>query len=72
MYLKKLKGFWMGQVEEKIKTKLFSEIFADSFKVYEFIENRFELTHEEQEVIMKSISTCINDITIFLTDKKLS
>jgi hypothetical protein len=53
MYLKKLKCFWMGQVEEKIKIKLFSEIFADSFKVYEFIENRFELTHEEQEVNMQ-------------------
>jgi hypothetical protein len=62
----------MGQIEENIKVKIFTEIFGDSFKLYEFITNRFELTTEEQETIIQSINKCTDELTSFLSDKKLS
>lgn len=62
----------MGNVEEKIKTQLFNELFTDSYKMYEFIENRFDLTNEEQKNLINIINGCTNELTIFLKNKKLS
>lgn len=62
----------MGNVEEKIKTQLFNELFADSYKMYEFIENRFNLTNEEQKVLINIVNEFTNELTIFLKNKKLS
>ncbi len=62
----------MGNVEEKIKTQLFNELFTDTYKMYEFIENRFDLTNEDQKVLINIVNEFTNELTIFLKNKKLS
>lgn len=62
----------MGKIEEKIKQDLMGEIFADSFKIYEFIDNRFNLSEEEKNLIISKINGLNNDLTTILKEIKLS
>jgi len=62
----------MGKIEDKIKQDLMSEIFADSFKIYEFIDTRFKLSEEERTLIIAKINGLNNDLTNILKEIKLS
>jgi len=62
----------MGKIEEKIKQDLMSEIFTDSFKIYEFIDTRFKLSEEERTLIIAKINGLNNDLTNILKEIKLS
>jgi hypothetical protein len=62
----------MGKIEEKIKQDLMSEIFADSFKIYEFIDSRFKLDEKQRSEIISKINNLNNDLTIMLKEIKLS
>lgn len=62
----------MGKIEEKIKQDLMQEIFNDTFKVYEFIDTRFELDEENRKVIIADINELNNKLTILLKKIKLS
>lgn len=62
----------MGKIEEKIKQDLMSEIFANSFKIYEFIDTRFKLSEEERTLIISKINGLNNDLTTVLKEIKLS
>ncbi|MDX9743828.1 MAG: hypothetical protein RBT59_08435 [Arcobacteraceae bacterium] len=62
----------MGKIEDKIKQDLMGEIFADSFKIYEFIDTRFKLSEEERTLIIAKINGLNNDLTNILKEIKLS
>lgn len=62
----------MGKIEDKIKQDLMSEIFTDSFKIYEFIDTRFKLSEEERTLIIAKINNLNNDLTNILKEIKLS
>lgn len=62
----------MGKIEEKIKQDLMGEIFADSFKIYEFIDNRFKLSEEERTLIISKLNGLNNELTLILKEIKLS
>jgi len=62
----------MGKVEEKIKTDLLQEVFTDTFKIYEFIDNRFKLDEKSRSEVISKINTLNNDLTNLLKDVKLS
>lgn len=62
----------MGKIEEKIKQDLMGEIFADSFKIYEFIDSRFKLSEEERILIISKLNQLNNDLTLILKEIKLS
>ncbi len=62
----------MGKIEEKIKQDLMGEIFADSFKIYEFIDSRFKLSEEERTLIVSKLNGLNNDLTLILKEIKLS
>lgn len=62
----------MGKIEDKIKQDLMSEIFTDSFKIYEFIDGRFKLSEEERTLIIAKINGLNNDLTNILKEIKLA
>jgi hypothetical protein len=62
----------MGKIEDKIKQDLMSQIFTDSFKIYEFIDGRFKLSEEERTLIISKINGLNNDLTNILKETKLS
>ncbi len=62
----------MGKVEEKIKQELFQTIFNDSYKIYEFIENRFILEEEDKSNIIEKINKLNNELIAILNGVKLS
>ncbi len=62
----------MGAIEEKIKQDLMGQIFSDSFKIYEFIDNRFDLNEEERSLIISKLNTLNNELTQILKEIKLS
>ena len=62
----------MEKIEEKIKQDLMGEIFADSFKIYEFIDSRFKLSEEERTLIISKLNQLNNDLTLILKEIKLS
>ncbi len=62
----------MGKIEEKIKADLLQQIFTDSFKIYEFIDSRFDLNEEEKTKVIQKINTLNNDLTTILKEIKLS
>ena len=62
----------MGKIEDKIKQDLMSEIFTDTFKIYEFIDTRFKLDEKQRSEIIAKINSLNNDLTIMLKEIKLS
>jgi hypothetical protein len=62
----------MGKIEDKIKQDLMSEIFTDTFKIYEFIDTRFKLTEKQRSEIIAKINSLNNDLTVMLKEIKLS
>ena len=62
----------MGKVEEKIKQELFQTIFNDSYKIYEFIDNRFILEEEDKSNIIEKINRLNNELIAILNGVKLS
>ena len=62
----------MGKIEDKIKQDLMSEIFTDSFKIYEFIDTRFKLNETQRTEIISKINSLNNDLTVMLKEIKLS
>ena len=62
----------MGKVEEKIKQELFQTIFNDSYKIYEFIDNRFILEEEDKSNIIEKINILNNELIAILNGVKLS
>jgi hypothetical protein len=62
----------MGKIEEKIKQDLLQEIFNDTFKIYEFIDTRFNLEEKTRSEIIAKINSLNNDLTIMLQKTKLS
>ena len=62
----------MGKIEEKIKADLLQQIFNDTFKIYEFIDSRFDLNKEEKTKVIQKINTLNNDLTTILKEIKLS
>lgn len=61
----------MGKIEEKIKQDLMQEIFSDSFKIYEFIDNRFKLEEKERSEVISKINNLNNELTVLLKEMKL-
>jgi len=62
----------MGKIEDKIKQDLMSEIFTDTFKIYEFIDNRFKINEEDRTKIIAKINELNNELTTILKEIKLS
>ncbi|MCD4758670.1 MAG: hypothetical protein K8R39_10385 [Arcobacteraceae bacterium] len=62
----------MGKIEDKIKQDLMSEIFTDTFKIYEFIDTRFKLEEKQRSEIIAKINSLNNDLTVMLKEIKLS
>ncbi len=62
----------MGKIEEKIKTDLMQEVFTDTFKIYEFIDNRFKLDEKTRTEVIGKINSLNNDLTNMLKNVKLS
>ncbi len=62
----------MGKIEDKIKQDLMSEIFTDTFKIYEFIDTRFKLDEKQRNEIISKINSLNNDLTVMLKEIKLS
>ncbi len=62
----------MGKIEDKIKQDLMSEIFTDTFKIYEFIDTRFKLEEKQRSEIISKINSLNNDLTVLLKEIKLS
>ena len=62
----------MGKIEDKIKQDLMSEIFTDTFKIYEFIDSRFKLSESERTMVIAKINALNNDLTNILKEIKLS
>ena len=62
----------MGKIEDKIKQDLMSEIFTDTFKIYEFIDTRFKLDEKQRSEIIAKINSLNNDLTVMLKEIKLS
>ncbi len=62
----------MGKIEDKIKQDLMSEIFTDTFKIYEFIDTRFKLDEKQRTEIIAKINSLNNDLTVMLKEIKLS
>lgn len=62
----------MGKIEEKIKQDLIQEIFNDTFKIYEFIDTRFDLDENNRKKIISDINELNNKLTIILKTVKLS
>ncbi len=61
----------MGIIEDKIKQDLMQEIFSDSFKIYEFIDNRFKLEENQRSEIISKINALNNELTVLLKEMKL-
>ncbi|MGB5866873.1 MAG: hypothetical protein WBG69_03265 [Arcobacteraceae bacterium] len=61
----------MGIIEDKIREELMSEIFTDIFKIYEFIDLRFQLSQKERIELIAKINALNNDLTVMLKDIKL-
>jgi len=62
----------MGKIEDKIKQDLLQSIFTDTFNIYEFINNRYDLSEEKRKIIISKINGLNNELTILLKDAKLS
>jgi len=62
----------MGKIENKIKQDLMSEVFTDTFKIYEFIDTRFKLNEQQRSDIIAKINSLNNDLTVILKELKLS
>lgn len=62
----------MGKIEDKIKQDLMNEIFTDTFKIYEFIDNRFKLDEKQRSEIISKVNGLNNELTLLLKDIKLS
>lgn len=62
----------MGKIEEKIKQDLMQEVFTDTFKIYEFIDNRFKLDEKTRGEVISKINNLNNDLTTLLKEVKLS
>ncbi len=62
----------MGKIEDKIKQDLMSEIFTDTFKIYEFIDTRFKLEEKQRSEIIAKINSLNNDLTVMLKEIKLA
>ncbi len=62
----------MGKIENKIKEDLMQTIFADSIKIYEFIDSRFKLDEKTRSEVISKINELNNDLTIILKEIKLS
>lgn len=62
----------MGKIEEKIKQDLMSEIFSDTFKIYEFIDSRFKLDEKSRTEVIGKLNGLNNELTMMLKEVKLS
>ncbi len=62
----------MGLFEDTIKQEIMQNIFADSLKMYETIDNKFKLNAEQKQKILEKISNLNNDLNILIKDIKLS
>ena len=62
----------MGKIEDKIKQDLLQSIFTDTFNIYEFINNRYDLNEEKRTIIISKINGLNNELTVLLKDAKLS
>lgn len=62
----------MGKIEEKIKKDLLSEIFTDTFKIYEFIDSRFKLEEDTRNEVISKINKLNDELTKLLKETKLS
>lgn len=62
----------MGLFEDAIKQEIMQNIFADSLKMYETIDNKFNLNAEQKQKILEKISNLNNDLNILIKDIKLS
>jgi len=47
-------------------------IFNDSAAIFEFIENRFNLSDEQKKEVINKINVCNNDLNKILKEAKLS
>jgi archaellum biogenesis ATPase FlaH len=62
----------MGIFEEKIKQDIMQTIFADSLKMYEIIDGKFQLNDEQKQKLLEKISNFNSDLNELLKDIKLS
>lgn len=62
----------MGLFEEKIKQDIMQSLFVDSLKMYETIDNKFNLDDKQKQELLKKISDFNSDLNIMLKEIKLS
>jgi hypothetical protein len=62
----------MGKIEDKIKEDLLQTVFNDTFKIYEFIDNRFKLEEDMRIEVISKINALNDDLTKLLKEAKLS
>ncbi|PLY10093.1 MAG: hypothetical protein C0626_06435 [Arcobacter sp.] len=62
----------MGLFEDAIKQEIMQNIFADSLKMYETIDNKFKLNAQQKQQILEKISSLNSDLNTLIKDIKLS
>ncbi|WP_419763668.1 MAG: hypothetical protein ACNI28_07595 [Arcobacter sp.] len=62
----------MGLFEDAIKQEIMQNIFADSLKMYETIDNKFKLNAQQKQKILEKISSLNSDLNTLIKDIKLS
>lgn len=59
-------------IEEKIKTELLQEINSDIDKIYDFTEQRFALSNEHHDLLIKQLNTLKDQLYLIVTNNRLS
>lgn len=62
----------MGNIENKIREEVIKEIFNDTAKMFDYIENRFILDEKEKDVVIEKLNSFNNDLFNLLKEVKLA
>jgi len=61
----------MGKVEDKIKAEIMQQVFLDTLKIYEFLENRFDLDEETKDKLISKLHEINSSLEDILSSRNL-
>jgi hypothetical protein len=62
----------MGIIEDKIKVEILQNVFNDTIKIYDYLDNRFEFDNEIRDKIVALLHEFNNNLVDILKNVKLS